>query len=76
MYFDRFDICEAHLVFEWDYHFGGIVQERPSNRRRNRSTDYQLSRMGFEVRANLKYKTLTENGKAIYDALEKKYFGK
>ena len=45
--FDRFDICEAHYALEVDYNVGGVLQERPSNQRRNMSTDYQLHRMGF-----------------------------
>lgn len=42
-----FDICQAHAQLESDYNVGGIVRERPSNRRRNESTSCQLSRMGF-----------------------------
>jgi hypothetical protein len=33
-YFDRFDICEAYAVLEWDWNMGGWLQERPTNRRR------------------------------------------
>ncbi len=29
-----FDICQAHAQLESDYNMGGIVRERPSNRRR------------------------------------------
>lgn len=42
-----FDICQAHAQLEADYNDGGIVWERPSNRRRNASTGVQLSRMSF-----------------------------
>lgn len=42
-----FDICQAHAQLESDYNVGGIVWERPSNRRRNASTGVQLSRMGY-----------------------------
>ena len=66
-YFDRFDICEAHALLEWDYNVGGIVWERPSNRRRNMSTGYQLARMHFRPSPMLSRDTLTENGREIYD---------
>ena len=72
-YFDRFDICEAYAVLEWDWNSGGWLQERPSNVRRGQargyvgeSTDVQLHRMQFRPRPNLSYETLTENGKEIY----------
>lgn len=42
-----FDICQAHAQLESDYNVGGILRERPSNRRRNASTGVQLSRMGY-----------------------------
>jgi hypothetical protein len=41
------DICQAHQQLESDYNVGGIVRERPSNRRRNASTSVQLHRMKF-----------------------------
>lgn len=73
--FDRFDICEAHLAFEQDWHVSGILHERASNRRRNMSTDYQLHRMGFNPGALFDgYESLSDNGKDIYDALRRKYF--
>lgn len=46
-YFDRFDICEAYYALENDYNVSGVLQERPSNQRRNMSTDFQLHRMGY-----------------------------
>lgn len=64
--FDRFDICEAYAVLEWDYNTGGILQERPSNERRNASTDVQLHRMRFRPRPSLSFDTLTDNGRRIY----------
>lgn len=74
MHFDRFDICEAYAVLEWDWHIGGWLRERPSNVRRGQmrgyigeSTDVQLSRIGFRPAPNLSYETLSENGRAIYD---------
>lgn len=65
-YFDRFDICEAYAVLEWDYNVGGRLRERPSNARRNMSTGFQLSRMQFKPRSNLCFDTLSDNGKEIY----------
>lgn len=74
MCFDRFDICEAYLAMEWDYNRGGILIERPSNSRRNMSTDYQLNRMGFKPGRGFNgYESLTENGQEIYRALEARY---
>lgn len=66
-YFDRFDICEAYCVLEWDYNKGGWLHERPSNRRRMESTGTQLFRMRFRSAPSLDYSTLTENGREIYD---------
>jgi len=80
MYFDRFDICEAYAVLEWDCHSGGWLQERPSNVRRGQrrgyvgeATSIQLGRMQFKPRPNLSYETLTENGKDIYHAALERY---
>lgn len=73
-YFDRFDICEAHLALEWDWHRGGWLQERPSNQRRMESTDIQLRRIGFKVGAGfVGYESLSENGREIYHQLEALY---
>lgn len=44
-----FDICQAHAQLESDYNVGGIVWERPSNRRRNMSTGVQLARMRYSA---------------------------
>lgn len=75
MTWDRFDICEAYAVLEWDWHSGGWLQERPSNVRRGQrrgyigeATSIQLERIQFKARPDLSYETLTENGRAIYDA--------
>ena len=72
-YFDRFDVCEAHCVLEWDYNISGILKERPSNIRTKSSTGYQLNRMMFKPSVHLCYDTLTENGKEIYNNLVEKY---
>lgn len=72
--FNRFDICEAHLALEWDWHVGGWLRERPSNQRRMKSTDVQLTRMGFIPGAGFRgYESLTDNGKEIYHELEQRY---
>lgn len=42
-----FDICQAHAQLEADFNVGGIVIERPSNKRRNESTGCQLARMRY-----------------------------
>ena len=63
---DRFDICEAHLVLEWDFNYGGWLRERPSNARRRESTGVQLHRMQFSGRMDLSFENLTDNGKEIY----------
>jgi hypothetical protein len=42
-----FSVCQAHAQLEADYNRGGILLERPSNKRRNASTGWQLARMKF-----------------------------
>ena len=75
-YFDRFDICEAHLAIEIDYNTGGWLHERPSNLRRMESTRVQLERIGFRPGAFWDgFDSLTDNGKEIYATLERSYFG-
>lgn len=72
--FNRFDICEAHLALEWDYNQGGWLRERPSNQRHMRSTDVQLTTMGFRPgMAWGGFESLSENGKNIYHELELRY---
>lgn len=75
MEWNRFDICEAYAVLEWDWHAGGWLQERPSNVRRGQARGYigeatsmQLARLCFRPRPNLSYETLTDNAREIYDA--------
>jgi hypothetical protein len=79
-HFDRFDICEAYLVMEWDWHSGGWLQERESNVRRGKrrgyigeATSIQLERIHFRPAPSLCYDTLSENGKEIYHMLEERY---
>lgn len=79
--FDRFDLCEAYLAVEQDWHVGGWLHERPSNVRRGQrrgyvgeSTDVQLRRMQFKPGAGWRgFESLTENGKAIYHDLCARY---
>ncbi len=71
--FDRFDICEAYAVMEWDYNDGGWLQERPSNRRRMEATSVQLHRMQFRPSLDLSYKNMSDNAKEIYRAAEFRY---
>jgi hypothetical protein len=71
---DRFDICEAYKAVEDDYNVGGILHERPSNKRRNEATHVQLDRIQFKVGAAWRgYGSLSENGKAIYAGLCERY---
>jgi hypothetical protein len=42
-----FDVCEAHRLLEAFYNVGGMLWERPSNRRRRESTGHQLARLGY-----------------------------
>ena len=44
---NRFSICEGHALLENHFNVGGVVWERPSNRRRNESTGCQLNRMKY-----------------------------
>lgn len=44
----RFSICQAHAQLESDYNIGGMLRERPSNKRRNESTSCQLVRIGYD----------------------------
>ena len=73
MYFDRFDICEAHYLLECFYNVSGWLHERPSNQARMESTGVQLARMGFRPAPSLDFETLTENGKAIFLGLVERY---
>lgn len=72
-YFDRFDICEAHAVLEWDWNVGGWLRERPSNQRRREATSVQLERLKFKPAPTLSFGTLSENGQEIYRELERRY---
>lgn len=60
MYFDRFDIAEAHYVYAMHYHAGGDTKRRDF---------WRLSRMRFRPSPLLDLDRLTENGREIYNAL-------
>lgn len=74
MHWDRFDICEAHYVFECDWNNGGWLPERPSNQLRMEASSIQLARIQFKPAPGLTYETLEDNGQEIYDALKERYF--
>ena len=67
--FDRFDICEAYLCAELEFHDGGVLRERPTCVRRRVSVEWQLRSMGFQPAVSLRTQELTPNGIAIYRAL-------
>jgi hypothetical protein len=67
--FDRFDICEAYLCAEFDFHRGGVLRERPTCARRRVSVEWQLRNLGFQPAASLRTQALTPNGLGIYRAL-------
>jgi len=58
MYFDRFDICEAYLVYAQDW--GDYVMVS------------RIRRLGFRPRQGLRLATLTTNGRAIYDGIARR----
>lgn len=60
MYWDRFDIVEAHYCFYVDHHNG---QDSPEHKRLCRILRY------FRPRPTLCYDSLSENGQVIYDNL-------
>ena len=71
--FNRFDICDAYCVLEWDYNLGGWLRERPSNQRRSQATSVQLLRMAFKPSMDLSYENMSDNAKEIYRAAEARY---
>lgn len=62
MYFDRFDIVEAHYLYACDYHEG---QWSELYARIGRI----LTKLRFRPRPSLNYETLSENAQVIYDNL-------
>lgn len=61
MYWDRFDICEAYYLYCADYHSGQWSKEYAAL--------FHLWRIGFRSGVNLRLSNLTDNGRAIYNAL-------
>lgn len=60
--FDRFDICEAYYLFASDYHEGQWSKLYKVFGR--------LNKIGFKPGMNLRYESLSENGKEIYNQLK------
>lgn len=65
MYFDRFDICEAHYAFAADYHAG---QGSDLYARLSRISRYFRPSPLFRG-----YDSLSENGKEIYAGLMERF---
>lgn len=62
-YFDRFDICEAHYLFYCHFHSGMGSREYE---RLSKMTEY------FTPCSSLRFGTLSENGREIYEQLAEK----
>jgi hypothetical protein len=61
MYFDRFDILSAYYLFGSDYHGGQFTKEYAYIGR--------ALNAGFSPGPLFSYRSLSDNGKAIYNAL-------
>jgi len=61
MHFNRFDICMAYYLFGADYHTGQWSKEYAYTSR--------TLNLGFCPSPMLRYESLSENGKEIYDNL-------
>ena len=61
MYFDRFDILEAYWLFGSEYHSGQFSKEYAYMGR--------AKNLGFSPGLMLSYKSLSDNGKEIYNKL-------
>lgn len=73
-YFDRFDICAAHNLVEVDWHSGGWLHERPSNKRRREATHVQLARLHYKpATSEWSFEGLSENAQEIYRELCRRY---
>jgi len=76
MYFDSFDICEAYALFHCAWNKNGYATGRPEKFHAETNSDIavRLSRMEWQPGARFDYRrrALTENGRAIYDALSKR----
>lgn len=59
--FDRFDICEAYYLYGRDYHGGQFSKEYAYMGR--------ATNAGFRPGANLSVRSLSENGRDIYNEL-------
>jgi hypothetical protein len=66
MYFDKFDICEAHYIFAMLYHGGQCCPIY--------AKFAQLDRIGFRASPMLTHPNdLNENARSIYDDLVEKH---
>ena len=63
--FNRFDICEAYYCFASNWHSGQWSGEYTFFGR--------LNNIGFRPAVNLSFKTLTENGRMIYNGLKTRF---
>ena len=61
MYFNRFDICEAHYLFAVNCHMGAFTKAY--------AKFGQLARIKFRPGPMLRIESLSENAREIYDAL-------
>jgi hypothetical protein len=68
--YDSFDICEAYYVYMYLWNAGGLTVR---DHGRKSSISCQLHRLRFRPHMSLSLETLTENGRAIYDALVEKW---
>lgn len=65
LYFNKFDICEAYWLFASNWHSGQFSPEYEFFGR--------LDLIGFKPSPALKFTTLSENGKEIYNGLKKRF---
>jgi hypothetical protein len=72
MYFNRFDICEAYLMYYINYHMSGMTRRCEI---KNRGIEYQLYKMKFMVSPILTESTLSENARDIYHELIRRWEG-
>lgn len=61
LFFDRFDICEAYILYGMLYHGGQWSKEYRDQCR--------AMRLMTQIRSSLSVETLSENARAIFDSL-------
>jgi hypothetical protein len=72
MYFNRFDICEAYLMYLINYHMGGATRRCEVQ---NRSIEYQLHNMNYNPSVLLTESSLSDNAREIYHELIHRWEG-